>query len=63
MDKNEICEICGTEMKVKLSFHGKKKHSQKREVWICPYCGYSTIKETYHEQMVREGKDDTIDNR
>ena len=55
MDKIENCEICGTEMELKTSFAGKKYHQQKREVWICPYCGYSTIKETYHEQMVREG--------
>ena len=55
--KAENCVICGTEMVSKVSFKGKGRYGAKRERWECPYCGYSTIKETYHEAMTREGKD------
>ena len=46
------CDICGSEMRIKVSFNPKQRYRNKRETYICS-CGYSTIKETDREKDIR----------
>lgn len=51
----KTCPICGSQMSIKVSFQGRKSYRNKRETYVCT-CGYSTIKETRRERMIRSGK-------